>query len=638
MGAVPLLADPGEQEDLVVHREPEEDGEHQDRVGRVEVALRREAEQVGSVAVAEDPRDHAERRGEGEQVHRDRLHRQHERTEGQEQQHQHHRDDDQPHPGQVRSDRGDQVDGVGRETTDQGAALSRIDLPEVSHDLLGALGLAVAVPDRAQQRRVVRGCDLLDGDHTVDALHGGDVRRQIGLARTLDQQVGRGLLGTELGVELDGRHVGGCVLGQDAVVDAAPAHAEEGAGQGEQADDGHGDDRDRAPHHGACQTTPALAVGQGRPTPPGQPTGVDAASEQSQHGGQQGERGEHGDDHRGDPAVTHRAQEGLREDQQAGHRGGDGETGEEHGPSRGRHGGADRGGRGVRVVERQRGQLLAEAADHEERVVDRETDAEQRDDVDREDRDLGKRRHDPHDREGAQHRDQPHEGRHEGGDDAAEDQQREQHDDRHRDQLGTLEVLAGVVVDVAVDGEGAGDVGLETVGVQQRLDLVVGREVVVLRLPGQRDQHLGSVAVATDQTRVGPVGVVGHDGRGGALGQPGQGRLDGVAEGRVAGTKRVVGVDRDDIDREVAEGVALGLQLVTGLRARVVEAALRERVEDARTEGARPQGQHHARQQDGQCPPRHEGSPTLDHLLLPPYGSMRCGRVTHHQESERCKP
>src|SRR5680860_366717 len=35
-GAVPLLADPGEQEHLVVHRQPEQDREHQDRLGGVE--------------------------------------------------------------------------------------------------------------------------------------------------------------------------------------------------------------------------------------------------------------------------------------------------------------------------------------------------------------------------------------------------------------------------------------------------------------------------------------------------------------------------------------------------------------------------------------------------------------------------
>ena len=46
---------------------------------------------------------------------------------------------------------------------------------------------------------------------------------------------------------------------------------------------------------------------------------------------------------------------------------------------------------GVGLVVGQRGELLAEAADHEERVVDRQADADQRDHVDGEDRDLGER-------------------------------------------------------------------------------------------------------------------------------------------------------------------------------------------------------------------------------------------------------
>ena len=101
VGPVPLLADPGEQEHLVVHRQPEQDGQHQDRVGRVEVALRLEAEQAGEVALLEDPGHDPEGRGDRDGVHHDRLERQHHGAEGQEQQHQHHADHDQAHPRQV---------------------------------------------------------------------------------------------------------------------------------------------------------------------------------------------------------------------------------------------------------------------------------------------------------------------------------------------------------------------------------------------------------------------------------------------------------------------------------------------------------------------------------------------------------
>src|SRR5680860_1160808 len=57
-GQVPLLTDPGQQEDLVVHREAEKDREHQDRLGGVEEPRRLEAEQTLQVSVAENPGDH----------------------------------------------------------------------------------------------------------------------------------------------------------------------------------------------------------------------------------------------------------------------------------------------------------------------------------------------------------------------------------------------------------------------------------------------------------------------------------------------------------------------------------------------------------------------------------------------------
>ena len=159
VGAVPLLADPGEQEHLVVHRQPEQDGQHQDRVGRVEEALRREAEQAGQVALGEDPGDHAERRGDREQVHHDRLDRQHQRAEGQEQQHQHHRRPrSAPIQGRwaptesIRST----VSAVRPPTSDRRPTPARPSRRS-STTSWRCLGLAVAVPRRAQQRGVALG-------------------------------------------------------------------------------------------------------------------------------------------------------------------------------------------------------------------------------------------------------------------------------------------------------------------------------------------------------------------------------------------------------------------------------------------------------------------------------------------------
>src|SRR5207249_427494 len=59
--AVVLLLDARQQEDLVVHRQPEGDAEHEDRGGRVEGADGGEVESAREVAVLEDPHHGAER-------------------------------------------------------------------------------------------------------------------------------------------------------------------------------------------------------------------------------------------------------------------------------------------------------------------------------------------------------------------------------------------------------------------------------------------------------------------------------------------------------------------------------------------------------------------------------------------------
>ena len=65
----PLLVDAGDEEDLVVHREPEHDREeHHGDEGVDRPGL--DAEQAGEPAALEDRLDDAERRADREQVHR----------------------------------------------------------------------------------------------------------------------------------------------------------------------------------------------------------------------------------------------------------------------------------------------------------------------------------------------------------------------------------------------------------------------------------------------------------------------------------------------------------------------------------------------------------------------------------------
>ena len=515
----------------------------------------------------------------------------------------------------------DQVDGLGGEAAHEDLAGGRLHLTQVAQQVLGRLGLAVAVPAGAQQRGAVGLGDRDDVEHAGDGPDLLGVRRDVGRVGALQQQLGgRHLPAAELLVEDHGRLVGRRVLGEHAVVHAAPLRAEERAGDREQRGDRDDHDQHRAAHHRVGQGRPTAAVGGGQGTvaAPGQAAGVNAASQQAQHGRQDRQRSQHRDDHGGDTAVPHRAEEGLREDQQAGHRSGHGQAGEEHGAAGGGHGPADRDGGGVGLVERLQRQLLTEAADDEERVVDGQADAQQRDHVDREDRDLGELRDHPDHREGAEHRDDTDHGRHQGGDRGAEDQQREQDDDRQRDELGALEVVGGDLVDVVVDGVRPGDRGLQAAGlrrVEHGRDAVVADQEVVLGLAGQRDQHLGVAAVVAHQPRLGRGLVVGHHRSDRVRGDVGHDLLDGCPERRVVGGEiAVLGrVDRDDVDALVAEGLALGVELACGLRRRVVEPALGQRVEDTGAEGTGPQGEQHPDEQDGEGPAAHECSPTIDH-------------------------
>ena len=79
--AVERLADPADDEDVVVHREPEQDHEQQQRHHRVDPRGGAEAEQALAEAVLEDEHEHAVRGGHRQQVEQDRLDRDHERAE-----------------------------------------------------------------------------------------------------------------------------------------------------------------------------------------------------------------------------------------------------------------------------------------------------------------------------------------------------------------------------------------------------------------------------------------------------------------------------------------------------------------------------------------------------------------------------
>ena len=147
VGEVPLLPDPGEQEDLVVHRQPDQDRQHEDRLGRVEEAGRGEAERtlewpsakiqvitpnealiesrfitIAFNGSTSDPNA----RNSSTSITTAMISAIH---------------------GRWLSSEREQVDGVGAEATDEDVLAVRTgDVADVADDLLRRLGLAVAGP------------------------------------------------------------------------------------------------------------------------------------------------------------------------------------------------------------------------------------------------------------------------------------------------------------------------------------------------------------------------------------------------------------------------------------------------------------------------------------------------------------
>ena len=200
----------------------------------------------------------------------------------------------------------------------------------------------------------------------------------------------------------------------------------------ERGDEHERDDRDAggehepaAPHHEPAPAPPDPRLGRVRIDEllrhHAQP--VDPRAEDREHRRQQRDRREHGD--RGDehPAEADRADERQRDDEHAEQADRDRRAGDDHRAARVRHRLDERLFR--RVVERQ---LLAEAEDDEERVVDRDAETDERDeelDDDRHVREVGEaedaeeRRQDRRDRDDDRHRDRG---------ERAEDE--DQHDER----------------------------------------------------------------------------------------------------------------------------------------------------------------------------------------------------------------
>ena len=144
------------------------------------------------------------------------------------------------------------------------------------------------------------------------------------------------------------------------------------------------------------------------------------------------------------PADTHRVEEAQREHEQRRERRRDRDRREQDGAARRRHRRPQRGGGLEPALE-----LLAEARDHEQRVVDREAEPEARDQVERVDRHrLDRAVDDPHREERDQDRRGADREREQRRDEAAEDEERERQEDREGEQLGARDVLGDLLADL----------------------------------------------------------------------------------------------------------------------------------------------------------------------------------------------
>ena len=191
-GGVVALADAAEQEDLVVHRQPEHDRQQQRRGHRVHVAQRLEAGEAVQPAPLEDGHQHAVGGAHREQVHQHRLQRQQHRA----QQHQQdqvaegqHEQQDLPHRS------ADQVlevlDGR-RGAADADAGVAHLDRSQPVDHRPGLRALRiVARLDREQGGAAVAG--------ELGAAHGGGLRVTPGLRRDPGQRAAVGGVHQHLG-------------------------------------------------------------------------------------------------------------------------------------------------------------------------------------------------------------------------------------------------------------------------------------------------------------------------------------------------------------------------------------------------------------------------------------------------------
>jgi hypothetical protein len=326
--------------------------------------------------------------------------------------------------------------------------------------------------------------------------------------------------------------------------------------------------------------------------------GVHPRTEHPQQRRQERQGGEDADEHHERAAQPHRAHGHVGDDQEAEQADDDGEAAEEDGATGGRDRRLHRLGHRVAG-----GELLAEPADHEERVVDADGEAKQGRHVQREHRDVEDLGEQPEEAQGDGDGHAAADDGQGGGHQRPEDEH--EHEDRHGDRvtLRLAQVLAGALLKLRVNG---------------RIARQVGRELCLLERPAQR-RHLRldllaravelehgehRRAVAGDEARVarGLCGAHAGEAREAGVLHTGESVAHLRLEGRAACREPVAGEDDRQAGRAKAETLLhLPLALLGGGR-RIGEAAALELRGDA-------QAGDKAGDEDGR--PEHDDQPAV---------------------------
>ncbi len=350
--------------------------------------------------------------------------------------------------------------------------------------------------------------------------------------------------------------------------------------------------------------------------------GVQARSEDREHRRQQGQGRQHGEEHDDRPGHPDRAQDHELEQHEPDEPEQDGQATEEHGSPGRCHGRLDgraddrlprRPTLGSRrnslEIDRTAGQLLAESAGEQQRVVHAQAESQQRGEVQHEDAhrgqagkavDHGQRGNDCGSADGQRHR---------------RGHQRAEHDDQRqagqwqRDQLAPPQVGLRHALDVAVEGRPTGQLDVEIgrmaeEGLEDRQDVgrVVGGEV-------EEEDVIRGVAIGRDLAFRQQVRQLADDVRRG--GKPGRGSRGGCLEGRGSRQQRVAVVDDGDRRRRRAELLSEGRSGARRFERIEAEAAGLEGAAGARCERDREQDQDRPGGHDPPAAPVHESPEAL---------------------------